>query len=56
MNKLFTLLTIFISLQLPAIAQQATAFKDKNYLQLHGIQFRKFRVWLFLCDYPRLNR
>ncbi|MHC5723121.1 MAG: hypothetical protein ACYTXY_03005 [Nostoc sp.] len=30
MNKLFTLLTIFISLQLPAIAQQATAFKDKN--------------------------
>jgi hypothetical protein len=30
MNKLFTVLTIFISLQLPAIAQQATAFKDKN--------------------------
>ena len=30
MNKPFTLLTIFISLQLPAIAQQATAFKDKN--------------------------
>ncbi|MCW5319013.1 hypothetical protein GTQ43_36885 [Nostoc sp. KVJ3] len=29
MNKLLTL-TIFISLQLPAIAQQATAFKDKN--------------------------
>ncbi|WP_375495941.1 hypothetical protein [uncultured Nostoc sp.] len=30
MNKLFTLLTILISLQLPAIAQQATAFKDRN--------------------------
>jgi hypothetical protein len=30
MNKLFTVLTILISLQLPAIAQQATAFKDKN--------------------------
>ncbi|WP_392530192.1 hypothetical protein [Nostoc sp. C117] len=30
MNKLFTLLTIFIFLQLPAIAQQATAFKDRN--------------------------
>jgi hypothetical protein len=29
MNKLLTL-TIFISLQLPAIAQQATAFKDRN--------------------------
>lgn len=30
MNKIFTVLTILISLQLPAIAQQATAFKDKN--------------------------
>jgi hypothetical protein len=30
MNKFFTVLTILISLQLPAIAQQATAFKDKN--------------------------
>lgn len=30
MNKLLIALTIFISLQLPAIAQQATAFKDKN--------------------------
>jgi len=29
MNKILTVL-IFISLQLPAIAQQATAFKDKN--------------------------
>jgi hypothetical protein len=30
MNKIFTALTVLISLQLPAIAQQATAFKDKN--------------------------
>lgn len=30
MNKLFIALTILISLQLPAIAQQATAFKDRN--------------------------
>ncbi len=30
MNKLFSILTLLISLQLPAVAQQATAFKDKN--------------------------
>lgn len=30
MNKIFTVLTIFISLQLPVTAQQATAFKDRN--------------------------